>query len=352
MSNLAKRIVWDKGHGGSDPGAVGNGLMEKILVHKIVEYAMAFLAANYTGFVQMTTRTGDTRPTLPARAKMAKDFKADAFVSVHINAGGGNGYESYVQSAKATAASRKLQESLNQEILSAMRRFGDIKAHGGDMAREANFSVLRNSSPIPAVLTENLYIDSSDHAYLKNEEFLKAVGEAHAVGVAKFLQLQKKNSSATAPSKPVVIPAPVQKVESVIVEKAQTKGDSGLKSIQVTLNSRYSAGLSVDGLYGPATKKALVKGLQTELNKQYKANLTVDGLYGPATSKAVVNVSKGARGNITWILQAALYATGYNTNGVDGIFGSGTDKAVRSFQKAHGLGADGIAGKNTWTKLL
>ena len=61
---------------------------------------------------------------------------------------------------------------------------------------------------------------------------------------------------------------------------------------------------------------------------------------------------KGARGNITKLLQEKLVSLGYNTNGVDGIFGSGTEKAVMSFQKSNGLVADGIVGKNTWEKLL
>jgi N-acetylmuramoyl-L-alanine amidase len=352
---MTKRIFWDKGHGGKDPGAVANGLQEKVLVHKIVEYAMAYLSATYTGFIQKVSRTGDTYPTLPERAKMAKEFGADVFVSVHINAasGKGNGYESYIYNKKETAESRALQESLNTETLAAMRKFGDIKAHGGDMEREANLSVLRNSHPIPGVLTENLYIDSSDHAYLQNEEFLKAVGHAHAVGVAKFLGLSKKDGAADViESKPVIIEAPAEKVESVIIEKPKVTGDSGLKSIQVTLNNRYGAGLAVDGLYGPATKKALVKGLQTELNKQYGAKLAVDGIFGKGTKAAVVNVSQGARGNITWILQATLYALGYNPKGVDGTFGGGTKKAVKDFQTKNGLSADGIAGKNTFNKLF
>lgn len=350
---MTKRIFWDKGHGGKDPGATDNGLQEKVLVHKIVEYAMAHLSATYTGFVQKVSRTGDTYPTLPERAQMAKAFGADAFVSVHINAGGGNGYESYVYNKKATGESRALQKSLNTEILAAMQQFGGIKAHGGDMEREANLSVLRNSYPIPGVLTENLYIDSSDHVYLQNEEFLKAVGHAHAVGVAKFLGLSKKDgANDVAEPKPVVVEAPAGKVDSVIIKKTKATGDSGMKSIQVTLNTRYAAGLAVDGLYGPSTKKALVKGLQTELNKQYGAKLAVDGIFGSGTAAAVVNVSQGARGNITWILQAALYSLGYDPKGVDGAFGKGTAKAVKAFQTKSGLTADGIAGKNTWNKLF
>ena len=81
-----------------------------------------------------------------------------------------------------------------------------------------------------------------------------------------------------------------------------------------------------------------IKRLQEECNKQ--------GFSSYPTLK------KGARGNITKLLQEKLVSLGYNTNGVDGIFGSGTEKAVISFQKSNGLVADGIVGKNTWGKLL
>ena len=63
-------------------------------------------------------------------------------------------------------------------------------------------------------------------------------------------------------------------------------------------------------------------------------------------------MKKGARGNITKLLQEKLVSLGYNTNGVDGIFGTGTEKAVISFQKNNGLVVDGIVGQNTWRKLL
>ena len=81
-----------------------------------------------------------------------------------------------------------------------------------------------------------------------------------------------------------------------------------------------------------------VKRLQEECNKQ--------GFNSYPTLK------KGAKGNITKLVQEKLVSLGYNTNGVDGIFGTGTEKAVISFQKSNGLVADGIVGRNTWGKLL
>jgi peptidoglycan LD-endopeptidase CwlK len=149
-------------------------------------------------------------------------------------------------------------------------------------------------------------------------------------------------------------PPPTQ-VESEVIVKDTPAKDSGnqtIKSIQRTLNSRYRTKIDVDGYYGPNTKKALIKGFQTELNKQYGAKIKVDGIWGPQTKAASPNVREGAEGNITYILQAALYLEGHDPHGMDGIFGSGTEIAVKAFQRANGLSADGIAGENTFAKLF
>lgn len=147
---------------------------------------------------------------------------------------------------------------------------------------------------------------------------------------------------------------PATQVESEVIVKAPAKdnGNQTIKSIQRTLNSRYHAKIDVDGYYGPNTKKALIKGFQTELNKQYGARINVDGIWGPQTKAASPNVREGAEGNITYILQATLYLEGHNPHGMDGIFGSGTEIAVKAFQRANGLSADGIAGENTFAKLF
>ncbi|WP_263707627.1 peptidoglycan-binding domain-containing protein, partial [Shouchella tritolerans] len=128
-------------------------------------------------------------------------------------------------------------------------------------------------------------------------------------------------------------------------------GDAFIRKVQEWC-CNYGYKVVVDGLKGPETRKALVKILQNELNKQFNAGLIVDGIPGPKTYTAVVNVRKGAKGNLTRVLQALLYMAGQNPGPFDGHFGDGTEKAVRAFQKAKGLSVDGIAGKATWKALL
>lgn len=70
-----------------------------------------------------------------------------------------------------------------------------------------------------------------------------------------------------------------------------------------------------------------------------------------SSSEAHPVLKKGSRGEAVRELQQKLTSKGYNTNGIDGIFGSGTEKAVLNFQKANGLKQDGIAGPEVWGKL-
>ncbi|MBU3569291.1 peptidoglycan-binding protein [Priestia aryabhattai] len=205
----------------------------------------------------------------------------------------------------------------------------------------------------------NLPVHGDDGSYGdETVEAVKAFQKQYGLaidGIAGEKTLDKLTEVLTNPpateEKPKEEPKPAVKPKPTPT-KPVSKADSGIKSIQVTLNSRYHVGLATDGLYGPSTKTALIKGLQTELNKQYKAKLAVDGIFGKGTAKACVTLSEGARGNITWILQAALYSVGYDPKGVDGAFGKGTTKAVTAFQKDNGLSTDGIAGKNTFNKLF
>lgn len=76
--------------------------------------------------------------------------------------------------------------------------------------------------------------------------------------------------------------------------------------------------------------------------------------YPSTITVEVEQVSRGDRGGSVRPLQLLLIGSGMacGSSGADGIFGSGTESAVKAFQRHHGLTVDGIAGRNTWAKLL
>lgn len=131
-----------------------------------------------------------------------------------------------------------------------------------------------------------------------------------------------------------------------------TTETQSIAGVQMFLNRWFYGGLTVDNLAGSATNKALIKALQMELNSQFNAGLKVDGLWGTKTKNACITVRKGANGNLTRLLQAALICKGYDVKGFDGKFGDGLDQAVRKYQVSKGLKVDGLAGQGTFEALF
>ncbi len=75
--------------------------------------------------------------------------------------------------------------------------------------------------------------------------------------------------------------------------------------------------------------------------------LTIILLIISVTISAWATSRRGSSGSEVRQIQEKLKRWGYYSGSVDGIYGSGTEKAVKKFQKANGLTADGIAGKAT-----
>jgi len=78
----------------------------------------------------------------------------------------------------------------------------------------------------------------------------------------------------------------------------------------------------------------------------------VDGIPGPETHSKCPLIKSGSRGDVVSLYQEKLNALGYPSGNVDGIFGTRTKSATISFQGAKGISKDGIAGTNTWGKIL
>ena len=108
----------------------------------------------------------------------------------------------------------------------------------------------------------------------------------------------------------------------------------------------------INSIPSSTTSKNWITELQVECNRQGFSKQVVDGIPGPNTLKGCPMLQVGASGKITRILQQRLTNLGYSTNGIDGMFGQNTKKAVMQFQAKNGLVVDGIVGKNTWLKLL
>src|SRR5699024_6528987 len=180
------KIFIDPGHGGSDGGAAANGLKEKDVTLKIAKKIRSRLG-NYEGVSTKMSRTTDKYISLTGRTNMANSWNADFFLSIHINAGGGTGYEDYIHSSlSSTSTAGKIQNEINKAVVSATgwRNRGKKKA---------NFAVLRQSK-MPAVLTENGFIDTkSDADKLKSNSFLNKIADGQVTRIARYFGLKKKS---------------------------------------------------------------------------------------------------------------------------------------------------------------
>ena len=102
--------------------------------------------------------------------------------------------------------------------------------------------------------------------------------------------------------------------------------------------------------------ETIAKGLCSALGVPFveSANVPVPAEKDTTLPMQVRMLKRGMEGADVKTLQAALIAYGFSCGaaGADGDFGSGTESALKKFQTKYGLGADGIAGKGTWGKLL
>ena len=99
--------------------------------------------------------------------------------------------------------------------------------------------------------------------------------------------------------------------------------------------------------------ETIAKGLCNALGVTFveRANVPVP-VQVETVAMQVRVLRRGMTGADVRTLQAALNAGGFACGAADGAFGAATETALKRFQTAYKLGADGIAGKGTWGKLL
>ena len=140
----------------------------------------------------------------------------------------------------------------------------------------------------------------------------------------------------------------------VLVFSAPAAAGPKVAAVQVALKRLGLYNATVDGVRGPLTKAAIA-------SFQRRRGLAVDGVVGPRTRAAFGKRGRPAfgsrtmkRGDRGWDVAATQYILarrGYPPGAIDAVFGPMTDTALRNFQRAYGLSADGLAGPMTISAL-
>lgn len=280
-----KKIYINPGHSDKDPGAVGYETERKLNV-AVSRHMNDYLLANYV--CESRVYSNDS---LTAVCNDANSWGADLFVSIHFNAGGGDGYEALVYSQKRI----ELGKLFEKHVLSAGQNSRGVKLR-------PDLYVLKYTS-MPAIINEGAFVDNRKDIQDWNEDAeLKALGIAYAKAAAEFLGLERK----AAPEE--------NTTEEYSLEQF-------IRDVQAATGSK------VDGIAGSET------------------------IGNTVTVSAGVNRTHP----VVEIIQKRLAALGYTQVGeADGIAGEKFTAAVKAFQKDNGCIADGeITARNkTWRKLL
>ncbi len=173
-------VVLDPGHGGYDPGAVAHSLEEKTLN---LQLALA-VAGRLQGVKVLLTRDRDIFVSLADRVALSRRAGAKLFLSLHANAGGGRGFESFI-ARNAGPRSVEMQKKLHPRVMAALSPWQIIDRG----LKQAAFYVLRHN-PNPAVLIESLFIDNEREAALwQKEQFINTLADGVTRGIYSSLGL-------------------------------------------------------------------------------------------------------------------------------------------------------------------
>ncbi|WP_371025126.1 N-acetylmuramoyl-L-alanine amidase [Paraclostridium ghonii] len=184
-----KKVYLDPGHGGTDSGAIGNGIQEKDIVLSVAKKVEAKLKKCNLD-VRMS-RTTDVYKTLEYRSSDANSWGADCFISIHANSSDANsaqGVETYCYKF----AYRALADKVHAEITNSKTY---TKNRG---VKEGNFHVIRETN-MSACLVELAFISNAEDASLlknKQEEFATSI----AKGICKQLGVSYVDGNSTSPN--------------------------------------------------------------------------------------------------------------------------------------------------------
>ena len=283
---MAKKIVIDAGHGGDDPGASDNGIIEKDLTLKISKYMKNRF--DELGIQNSITRTDDTTLNPTDRVKKVLGFYGDGsdviVLSNHINAGGGDGFEIVY----ALRNNDTLAKKIAQEVENAgqnVRKYYQRRLPSN--SSKDYYYIIRETPNTEALLVEYGFLDSTgdDIDQLKNnyEELAEAVVKAvtEYIGVPytsktdEYYTVQKGDSLWSIANKFNTTVDNLKKLNNLSTNLLQIGQKLKISATQLNQPNEYYTVKKGDTLYSIATKNGLTVQELKELNNLTSNNLTI-----------------------------------------------------------------------------
>lgn len=189
-----KGIVIDPGHGGSDPGAVGNGIKEK-------DYTLLISKYMYDRFKSLNipvsmTRTTDITLSPKSRVKKILSFYGNSkdviVISNHLNAGSGDGAEViYALRNKSTLAKDILNEI--EKTGQNVRKYYQLRLPSN--SKKDYYFILRDTPNTEAIIVEYGFVDSTKDDVNQIKNNYKSYAEAVVKAVCEYKGIKYTNIS-------------------------------------------------------------------------------------------------------------------------------------------------------------
>lgn len=251
-------------------------------------------------------------------------FAYNAYGETFSNASGLEVFYS-PQNIKANQ-SRNLAENLYAELIGGT-------SQNGRGVKTLDIGVLSSVNCVSSLIEAGFMTNLREARLMINPLFQTEVGEEACHGVCNYLGVSYLSRD---------------NLNNYPLLRSGSQGNF-VYLLQFILN-QYGYNLTVDGIFGSRTLNAV-------RDFQRNNSLSVDGLVGTNTWRTLLNLPpypllrEGNRGAYVTFLQQLLESNLYPVGGIDGIFGSRTLSAVRTFQGANNLTVDGLVGNNTWNAL-
>jgi N-acetylmuramoyl-L-alanine amidase len=178
------RVCIDAGHGGRQPGACANDLVEKDITLDLALRAKQHLERN--GIDVVMIRETDVDIDLNTRPRIANNADCDLFVSLHVNAGGGEGIGIWhsICDGYGVGGNKRANLILPELLNTGMGNYG-IHTRRGDDGRDY-YCVIRETA-MPAIIVEHGFIDNDGDAKLLTQDDIREhLAEGDAKGICAY----------------------------------------------------------------------------------------------------------------------------------------------------------------------